>query len=78
MLLGLLRSLTPPDAQGGDTRPSDEERLPFTVIGTEAGFLTSPVMRDQLLLGPADRFDVIFDFSSGCNSSPTLVTLLLV
>ncbi len=58
------RSLTPPDATGRDTRPRNEERLPFAVVGTEAGFLTTPAQRDQLLMGNGDRFDVIFDFSS--------------
>jgi spore coat protein A len=33
------------------------------VIGTEGGFLPAPVARDSLLMGPAERFDVIFDFA---------------
>ncbi|HSB73475.1 MAG TPA: multicopper oxidase [Candidatus Methylomirabilis sp.] len=35
----------------------------FTVIGTEGGFLPAPVVQNQLLIGPAERFDVIVDFS---------------
>lgn len=37
--------------------------LPFTVIGTDGGFLPAPVVLRQLLIGPAERFDVIVDFS---------------
>lgn len=39
--------------------------LPFWVVGNEAGFfpsLVGPVT--QVLLGPAERYDVIFDFST--------------
>jgi FtsP/CotA-like multicopper oxidase with cupredoxin domain len=39
--------------------------IPFWVIGNEGGFFPSvhgPV--DQVLLGPAERYDIIFDFSS--------------
>lgn len=37
--------------------------LKFTVIGTEGGFLPAPVVQNQLLIGPAERFDVVVDFS---------------
>jgi len=37
--------------------------LKFTVIGTEGGFLPAPVDLKELLVGPAERFDVIVDFS---------------
>jgi spore coat protein A, manganese oxidase len=37
--------------------------LKFTVIGTEGGFLPAPVVLKELLIGPAERFDVIVDFS---------------
>ncbi|HAK60741.1 MAG TPA: bilirubin oxidase, partial [Nitrospiraceae bacterium] len=37
--------------------------LPFQVIGTEGGFLAAPVTLDQLLIGPAERMDVVVDFS---------------
>jgi spore coat protein A, manganese oxidase len=37
--------------------------LPFWVIGNEGGFLPEPVEVSELLLAPAERFDVIIDFS---------------
>jgi FtsP/CotA-like multicopper oxidase with cupredoxin domain/plastocyanin len=36
---------------------------PFVQIGTGAGLLPKPVVRDDILLGPAQRADVIVDFS---------------
>ncbi|MEV6162556.1 multicopper oxidase [Streptomyces sp. NPDC052052] len=38
--------------------------LPFWQIGSEGGFLPSPVRLDQLLVAPAERADVIVDFTS--------------
>jgi spore coat protein A len=35
----------------------------FTQIGTDGGPLNAPVSLDQMLLGPAERVDVILDFS---------------
>jgi bilirubin oxidase len=37
--------------------------LPFWQIGSEGGFLPQPVRREQLLMGPAERADVIVDFT---------------
>jgi spore coat protein A, manganese oxidase len=37
--------------------------LPFWQIGSEGGFLPSPVQLEQLLMGLAERADVIVDFS---------------
>jgi bilirubin oxidase len=37
--------------------------LPIWAIGTEGGFLPQPVELDSLLLGLAERFDVIVDFT---------------
>lgn len=37
--------------------------LPFWQIGSEGGFLPAPVMLDQLLMAPAERADVIVDFT---------------
>jgi bilirubin oxidase len=37
--------------------------LPFTQIGTEGGFLPAPVQLDELLMSPAERADVIVDFT---------------
>jgi spore coat protein A, manganese oxidase len=38
--------------------------LPFWQIGTEGGFLPAPLEVKRLLLGPAERADVIVDFSN--------------
>jgi spore coat protein A len=57
-----------------------EPRLPFVLIGTDGGFLESPVALDRLVLAPAERADVIVDFSHAAvrgktvllrNSAPT-------
>jgi spore coat protein A len=37
--------------------------LPLWAIGTEGGFLPAPVELDSLLMGLAERFDVIVDFT---------------
>ena len=36
---------------------------PFHQIGSDGGMLDAPVARDRLLMGPADRADVIVDFA---------------
>jgi len=38
--------------------------MPFTQIGADGGFLPSPVTLDTLLMGPAERADVIVDFTN--------------
>ena len=48
--------------------------MPFTVIGTEGGYVKSAVNVNNILVAPGERFDVIVDFS---NVAPgTSVTLL--
>jgi len=47
---------------------------PFWQIGTEGGFLPAPVLQEDLLMGPAERADVIVDFSMA--PVGTLITLL--
>jgi spore coat protein A, manganese oxidase len=37
--------------------------LPLWAIGTEGGFLPAPIRVDSLLMGLAERFDVIVDFT---------------
>lgn len=43
-------------------RPATEA-LPFWQIGSDGGFLPRPAQLDQLLMGPAERADVIVDFT---------------
>lgn len=50
--------------------------LVFNQIGAEGGFLPAPVALNQLLMAPAERADVIMDFT-GLNPG-TIVTLLNV
>ncbi len=38
--------------------------LPFTQIGSEGGYLPAPVVLQEILIAPAERADVIVDFSS--------------
>ncbi|MFJ1791932.1 multicopper oxidase family protein [Kitasatospora griseola] len=45
------------------TRPASSA-LPFWQIGSDGGFLSAPVRRDQVLAGPAERVDVVVDFTS--------------
>jgi FtsP/CotA-like multicopper oxidase with cupredoxin domain len=53
---------------GNDSRflilTTENEALTFWQIGAEGGFLTEPVPLTQLLMGNAERADVIVDFSS--------------
>ncbi len=44
------------------TRPATPAR-PFWQIGADGGFLPAPVQLDQLLMAPAERADVIVDFT---------------
>ena len=48
--------------------------LPFHQIGAEGGFLPAPVELNELLMAPAERADVIMDFSA--LAPGTVVTLL--
>jgi spore coat protein A, manganese oxidase len=41
-----------------------ENDMPFWMVGTEGGFLPKPVSLRRLLLAPAERADVILDFST--------------
>jgi spore coat protein A, manganese oxidase len=41
----------------------DKPGLAFWQIGAEGGFLDAPVRREQLLIAPAERADVIVDFT---------------
>jgi spore coat protein A len=46
--------------------------LPFTVIGTDDGLMERPATVDQFVLGPAERVDVIVDFTGRRNATFTL------
>ncbi|GMV24056.1 MAG: multicopper oxidase [Phycisphaerae bacterium] len=45
-----------------EARPAASDR-PFWQIGAEGGFLTAPVALSTLLMAPAERADVVVDFS---------------
>jgi bilirubin oxidase len=50
--------------------------LPFWQIGADGGFLPRPVQVSQLLLGPAERADVVVDFSGvSAGSTVTLINV---
>lgn len=55
----ILKIATNPEARG----PASS-RLSFWQIGNDGGFLAVPVQRDQVLTAPAERADVIVDFTS--------------
>jgi spore coat protein A, manganese oxidase len=42
----------------------DAADLPFWQIGAEGGFLDAPVRQEQLLIAPAERADVVVDFTN--------------
>jgi spore coat protein A, manganese oxidase len=48
--------------------------MPFTVIGTEGGYLKAPATVQNFLIAPGERFDVLADFSNV--PAGTEVTLL--
>jgi bilirubin oxidase len=54
----ILKMVTTPRA----TRPA-RPALPFWQIGADGGFLPKPVQLDQLLMAPAERADIIVDFT---------------
>jgi FtsP/CotA-like multicopper oxidase with cupredoxin domain len=54
----------------------NDNNLPFWQIGSEGGFLPAPVELTQLLIGPAERADVIVDFT-GLPVGTTVILLNL-
>lgn len=55
------------------SRPTDIPSLvTFHQIGTDGGFLASPVALNRLLLGPAERADLIVDFTGHEGKTVTL------
>ena len=57
-----LRILNAANAQNFDLRFSDRRK--FHVIASDAGFLAAPVAMQQLRISPAERFEIIVDFSN--------------
>lgn len=48
---------------------------PFVQVGTGSGLLDAPVVRTDILLGPAERADVIVDFSSSYGKKVVLESI---
>jgi FtsP/CotA-like multicopper oxidase with cupredoxin domain len=48
---------------------------PFIQIGTESGLLPAPVRRTRILIGPAERVDVVIDFAKRLNQKIVLQNL---
>ena len=57
-----LRILNAANAQNFDLRFSDRRK--FCVIASDAGFLSAPVPMQQLRISPAERFEIIVDFTN--------------
>ena len=38
--------------------------MPFTIVGTDGGFIDAPTNKTDLLIAPAERYDIILDFSN--------------
>jgi blue copper oxidase len=58
-----LRLLNAANAQNYELRFSD--RRTFHVIASDGGFLSAPVAVRQLIIAPAERFEVLVDFADG-------------
>jgi blue copper oxidase len=58
-----LRLLNAANAQNYELRFSD--RRSFHVIASDGGFLAAPVAVKQLIIAPAERFEVLADFADG-------------
>ncbi|MBT8422409.1 MAG: multicopper oxidase family protein, partial [Gammaproteobacteria bacterium] len=41
-----------------------EQSIPFTLIGTDLGLISAPIVVDNIDITPAERFDVVIDFSA--------------
>lgn len=44
--------------------PGPDEGAPFVQIGSDGGLLAAPVEQDSITIAPAERFDVVVDFSA--------------
>lgn len=54
---------------GDPTARPATEAVPFWVVGGDGGFQTQPAQSGSLLIGPAERADVIVDFTSVANGT---------
>jgi blue copper oxidase len=58
-----LRLLNATNAQNYELRFSDKRT--FYVIASDGGFLSAPVAVTQLIISPAERFEILVDFADG-------------
>jgi len=58
------RSLTLAFTNGDPSQP-----IPFTVIGSDQGFLAAPATLTSISVSPAERFDILFDFTKFAGKS---------
>jgi len=48
------------------------ERISFTVVGNDQGLLGTPTTVDELIMGPAERYEVLISFNGHQNQVITL------
>ncbi len=60
----LMLKITDTDPSSSDPSGPAQSALPIWQIGADQGFLPAPVPLDSLLVAPAERADVIVDFST--------------
>ena len=53
---------------------SFSNKMPFTVIGTEGGYLQKPATVTSLTIAPGERYDIIVDFSKVAVGTKVLMT----
>jgi spore coat protein A, manganese oxidase len=53
---------------------SFDNKMPFTVIGTEGGYLQQPATVTSLTIAPGERYDIIVDFSKVAVGSKIIMT----
>ncbi|MCZ7656463.1 MAG: hypothetical protein M5U07_00740 [Xanthobacteraceae bacterium] len=58
-----LRLLNAANARNFDLRFAD--RRPFFVVAGDAGYLNEPVELRRLVIAPAERYEILVDFSDG-------------
>ncbi len=47
--------------------------MPFTIIGTDGGFIDQPITKTSMVMAPAERLDIILDFSDPALWGQTIV-----